>query len=240
MKNAMLLFVLFLIISCKEDAKKKENNIDLKANPFVENSVKDSEDIIEENKSETEKSLKKISGFEYIKYRYKNLNYIESIELANFLNARLPFFIEKGGGVIEESNFGTDELVLCESKTDSEISNKRVRYVFIDERIAGNIQTRDTLRIAKGLDYSQVLLDPDKTQFGICIGKYSISKQNDQYFEISSIYSINEHGKLIEKSLNTIIYDCPAPSDYISDEEPNSYNFGIKGGKKFERYWYQN
>lgn len=240
--KVIFLFILFISVlaACQNKNKNTEDNIDLKVNQQVGEPIKDDESNIKEDKNVIEKSLANIHYFEYKKYRHENSDYVESVELANFLNIKLPFFREKGGGIIEDSNFATHEIVLCESKTDNEVSNKRVRYVFIDEKVGDKRLVRDTLRIVKGLDFSEVLLSVDKKKIGICTGTYSISEQDDEYFEINAIYSINNEGKLVKESLKTVIYDCPAPSDYVRDEEPNSYRFGIKGGKKLERFWYEN
>jgi len=194
----------------------------------------------QENKSLIGKQYKSISDLADQKYKHKNSNYIQSNKISNFLNTNSSFFRSVSGNTIERTSLIIIEFVVCESKIDIEIGKKRDRYLFIEERLENTLKLKDTLKIAKGLDYSQVLLSTDKKQFGICIGKYLISKQGDEFFEISLIYSINKEGKLVKKPLNTVVYDCPAPLDYIRDEEPNSYRFGVEGGKKFERDWYKN
>lgn len=94
------------------------------------------------------------------------------------------------------------------------------------------------MKIKKDFDFSVCQLDKESKKNGLAIGKYKITGDNE-YFEIHQLYQINTEGKIEKIKLNTTIFDCPAPSDYVKDEEPDSYTFGIVGGKKLNRYWYE-
>ena len=158
---------------------------------------------------------------------------LQSKKLKKVLKNDSKYFIQKGWQKIEESNNAITELEASNIPSLLK-TNSRTRYLFI---IQNNI-LKDTLKIEKNFDYSVCQLDKENKKHGLAIGNYKINKKND-FFEIHHLYQITNSGKFEKVNLNTIIFDCPAPNDYVKDEEPESYQFGIIGGKKFTRYWFE-
>ncbi|MGU3373831.1 hypothetical protein [Chryseobacterium sp. M5A1_1a] len=159
---------------------------------------------------------------------------LQSKKLKEILKEDSKYFIQRGWQKVEQSNKFITELV-ASNKPDILKANSKARYLFI---VQNNI-LKDILKIEKNFDYSICQLDKENKKHGLAIGKYKINK-NHELFEIHYLYLITNEGKFEKIKLNTIIFDCPAPNDYVKDEEPESYKFGIIGGKKMTRYWYEN
>ncbi|SIT14134.1 hypothetical protein SAMN05421786_106196 [Chryseobacterium ureilyticum] len=170
---------------------------------------------------------------DYGKVTYNNgVKILDSEIFKKLFNEKKHFFIEKGWQNIEGNTSIIEFSPIDKSKnTFVEYDNK---YLFI---IKDSI-LRDTLKIKKDYYYSICQLDKQNNKHGIAIGKYIINN-NDEFFEIHQVYSV-DNGKLKNETLDIKIYDCPAPTNYIRDEEPNSYKFGVLNGKKLDRFWYQN
>lgn len=169
-------------------------------------------------------------------FHKNNFLIIESEQLTNKLKENSKFLIKKGWQKVEHSNNSIIELIASSESNPLKIKpNTTTRYLFItmDEIL------KDTLKISKQFDYSICQLDKGNKKHGLAIGKYKIRGSNE-FFEIYYLYLINNNGTFTKIDLKTTIFDCPAPIDYIKDEEPDSYTFGIKGGKKYSRYWYEN
>ncbi|WP_123912714.1 hypothetical protein [Chryseobacterium pennipullorum] len=169
---------------------------------------------------------------DYGKVTYNNgTKILDSEILKKLFNEKNHFFIEKGWQNIEDNTSIIEFSPIDKSKNAFvEYDNK---YLFI---IKDSI-LRDTLKIKKDYYYSICQLDKQNHKHGIAIGKYIINN-NDEFFEIHQVYSV-DNGKLKKENLDIKIYDCPAPTNYIRNEEPNSYKFGVLNGKKLERFWYQ-
>ncbi|WP_123920995.1 hypothetical protein [Chryseobacterium balustinum] len=161
---------------------------------------------------------------------------LESKILKKIFKENSKYFIQKGWQKIEQSNNTITELIASDKANLLKIKpHTNTRYLFVVQ----NDILKDTLRIKKEFDYSICQLDKENKKHGLAIGKYKINDRNE-FFEIHYLYQINNNGKLEIIKLDTNIFDCPAPSDYVKDEEPDSYKFGIVGGKKFTRYWFEN
>lgn len=161
---------------------------------------------------------------------------IESEKLKKKLKESSKYFIKKGWQKVEQSNSSITELIANNESNPLKIkSNTSTRYLFITQ----NNILKDILRINKEFDYSICQLDKENKKYGLAIGKYKINSANE-FFEIHHLYQITNNGTIKKINLKTVIFDCPSPIDYVKDEEPNSYTFGIIGGKKYSRYWYEN
>lgn len=168
-------------------------------------------------------------------YSSNGFKVIESKELKNFFHEKTPIFIEKGWQSPENVNISIVEFVAGHGKSFTQLDRNKNRYLFIS--LDGIL--KDTLKIPKGMDYAVCQLSKDKKESGIAVGKYIINGGNE-YFEIHNLYGLKSNGNISKLAKNTTIFDCPAPADYIKEEEPDSYHFGMIGGKKLTRYWYEN
>ena len=161
---------------------------------------------------------------------------LQSEKFEKIFNENTKYFIQKGWQKIGNNKYIVTELIASNKPDLSKIKPYTgTKYLFITE---DNI-LKDTLTINKNYDYSICQLDKENKKKGLAIGKYKINGGNE-FFEIHHLYQINNEGKIEKIILSTYIFDCPAPSDYVKDEEPDSYTFGIVGGKKLKRYWYEN
>lgn len=162
----------------------------------------------------------------------------QSNKLADFFGLKSNYFIDKGGQLLY-NNLSISELVSIENSSDIVLNKENDRFIFMVSTKNNKTHTiQDTLKISKGYDYSICQLDEKGESLGIAVGKYKI-QNNDHYFEVHHIYSISDN-KFQKESLNTLIYDCPPPNDYVSDEEPDTYLFGVRNGKKYVRFWFEN
>ena len=160
---------------------------------------------------------------------------LQSKKFKKIFNENSKYFIQKGWQKISQSNYTVTELIASNETDLSKIeSNRSRKYLFI----TGNKILKDTLKIKKEFDYSICQLDKENRKIGLAVGKYKMSAGNE-FFEIHHLYQIDTEGKIKKIKLSTTVFDCPAPSDYVKDEEPDSYTFGIVGGKKLNRYWYE-
>ena len=151
-----------------------------------------------------------------------------SEKLAKIFGLNNKFFID-GGGQVLYGNVLVSEWVVLKSFTDYTYTNskQRERLVLITKKENGKEVIKSAVKVFTTNDYAICQLDKKGHSFGIAIGKYHITN-NKEFFEIK------------KEPLNKLIYDCPPPSDYSSSEEPDEYFYGVKGGKKYERYWYDN
>jgi hypothetical protein len=183
-------------------------------------------DNIKESESIIGKSLS--NNFEQT-YSKGDINYVKSAKIAKFINSSSSLFINNGGGVLD-NGISFTEIVIINSESETIKNRDYVRYIFIEK----NDKITDTLKVNKGLDYSSKLSLKSEYKSGIAIGKYDIEKE---FFEILNINAISKTGKLIRLDNNTLVYDCPIPVDYISDEDTGNYKLGIKEGKEYSRFW---
>lgn len=166
----------------------------------------------------------------------EDLVVFESKKLNEILNENSKYFIQKGWQKTSQNNNIVTELLASNESDLSKIKSKTsTKYLFITQ----NNILKDTLKINKNFEYSICQLDKQNTKNGLAIGKYKINGKRE-YFEIHQLFQIDNEGKIRKMKISTIIFDCPAPTDYIKDEEPDSYTFGILGGKKLNRYWFEN
>ena len=154
-----------------------------------------------------------------------------SEKLAKIFGLNNKFFID-GGGQVLYGNVLVSEWVVLNSFTDYTYTNskQRERLVLITKKENGKEVIKSAVKVFTTNDYAICQLDKK--------GKYHITNHKE-FFEIQHIFSILDN-KLKKEPLNKLIYDCPPPSDYSSSEEPDEYFYGVKGGKKYERYWYDN
>ena len=162
-----------------------------------------------------------------------------SEKLAKIFGLNNKYFID-GGGQVLYGNVLVSEWVVLKSFSDYTYTNskQRERLVLISKKENGKEVIKSAVKVFTTNDYAICQLDKKGHSFGIAIGKYHI-KNNKEFFEIQHIFSIFDN-KLKKEPLNKLIYDCPPPSDYSSSEEPDEYFYGVKGGKKYKRYWYDN
>ena len=173
-----------------------------------------------------------LSSISHIVHRESGIDVIQSKEMKSFLKTKTSFFIDKGGSYLSDQKISIFEIACVYNSKDMIWNKERDRFLFFEK----NEILIDTLKIAKGLVYSICQLDKEDKTKGIAVGKYKIISKN---FEISALYTIEKNGKLKKSKKNTIIFDCPAPIDYEGEEENILYEFGIIGGKKYKRYWYE-
>lgn len=177
----------------------------------------------------------KISNFSDKSIEKNGILLFQSIKMANFLGVKSIFFLDKGGRLVE-NKIAIKEIVSIKNFDDLAIDKRRERFLFITDL---DNKIKDTIKISKRYDYSICQLDKKGEKFGVVIGKYQIKNNKNHYFEISLIFSIFKN-KLKQEPLNTILYDCPPPNDYINEEEEDFFYFGTKKGKKYSRFWYEN
>lgn len=162
------------------------------------------------------------------------LTYYKSPRIANFIHSKSDIFIQAGSSKVSAFNdLMVTQLVLTESKNDSKIGSKRVRYLFVEKSSANSLKITDTLKVGKDLEFAtNVVLENNRT--GIAIGTFQKKKE---FFEIKELYEINKAGKISKLDINTLVYDLPVPNDYVKDEDSGKYRFGTKNGKKYSRFW---
>lgn len=186
------------------------------------NDIKVDENLIGVSLSSTFKQIYNDGGFDYIK----------SDKLSKLINSSSNLFVKLGGGKLQNGTTYT-EIAIVEKASDIRKKINCFRYIFIEK----NNIISDTIKINKDFDFSPNILMKADYKSGIAIGKYDKKKE---FFEISKIVAVNDQGKFVNLNLDTIIYDCPVPSNYITDEDTGKYQFGIIGGKKYSRFWNEN
>ncbi|QII72245.1 hypothetical protein [Apibacter sp. B2966] len=165
----------------------------------------------------------------YNDYSGLGITQIKSKSISSFLNTKCKYFIQWNEENISNThNISFTELILIDSKNDIKYGKEKIRYLFIEKEKGKNKELIDTLKIPKGFDYSQFNYKSGNiNKTGIAIGKYNNSTKKES-FELCELYGLNDMGKLSKLPLSTVIYDCPPPTYYLREYEPEEYSYEIK------------
>jgi len=168
------------------------------------------------------------------KYSKAGSDFIIAPKLAKQMRSKSDIFVNLGATKLEHSNeIRISQVRIAESKDASKLGNEQQRFLFVEKKNGKNHQVTDTLSIKKGEDYS-INATFENNRKGIAVG---IFYPKEEFFEIKALYEILKSGKKGKLDLKTTVIDCPAPADYVSDEDSGNYKFGIKNGKKYSRFW---
>lgn len=179
---------------------------------------------------------KKLSDFIESKYNSAGVDFFVAPNLAKQINAKTDAFVDLGTQMMEGINVRIATFRIADSKKTSAIDNKQNRYLFVEKKGNNGFEISDTLRVNKGNDFAVNLL-LENNRKGIAVGNFN---QNSDFFEIKELYEISKDGKKKKLDLETTVLDCPAPTDYNSDEDSGNYQFGTKNGQKYSRFWKEN
>lgn len=168
------------------------------------------------------------------KYNKSGVDFIVAPKVAKQVKANATVFVDLGTIQVESFNdIRISQVRVADSKNASKLGNEQQRFLFIEKKNTKNYQVTDTLQIKKGEDYSINVVFENNGK-GIAVGTFY---PEEEFFEIKALYEISKSGKKKKLDLTTMVTDCPAPTDYASDEDSGNYKFGIKNGKKLSRFW---
>lgn len=212
-KKMLVFFLMVTSTTYSCTNKKIENELEIQQNP---------------NKSIIGTALSSLYDSKFSK---SGNDFVVAPKLKKYLNSDSDVFVQVGSQMLEKKDVRVTALRVADSKENSKITNEQDRYLFIES--GKNFEIVDFIKVNKGKDYvANVVFENNSS--GIAVGVFS---ESQEYFEIQELFDINSAGKKNKLNLNTVVIDCPVPTDYVSDEDSGNYKFGIKNGKKYSRFW---
>ena len=177
---------------------------------------------------------KTLSSLYESKYFVAGNDLVVAPELKKHLNSSSDKFVQVGAQLLEKTNVRVTALKVADSKQNAQKTNPQDCYLFFEK--GKNFEIIDFIKVDKGKDYVSNVIFENNTS-GIAVGVFS---ESQEYFELQELFEVNSSGKKNKLSLNTVILDCPVPTDYVGEEDSGNYKFGVKNGKKYSRFWKEN